>query len=188
MNLRRLKVAWFSLLLWAAMCAWPAAGQDAAAPSEYQVKAAFLYNFAKFVEWPTQAFPADDTPITIGILGKNPFGADLERTVRDKSVNGRPLAVRSLASPDDSALKHCQIIFIYPMEKSRLGEILAKLKGTPALTVSETEGFTQAGGMINFIMEGRKVRFEINDAAATQAGLKISSKLLSLAKKPEANR
>jgi hypothetical protein len=187
MNLRRLKVAWLSLLLWA-MCAWPAAGQEAGAPSEYQVKAAFLYNFAKFVEWPAQTFPADDSPVVIGILGKNPFGEDLERTVRDKSINGRPLAVRSLASLDDPVLKHCQIIFIHPAEKGRLGEILARLKGTPALTVSETEGFTQSGGMINFVMEGRKVRFEINDAAAARAGLKISSKLLSLARKPEANR
>jgi hypothetical protein len=185
MNLRLLKVAWLSLLFGAAARVWPAGAQEAGAPSEYQVKAAFLYNFAKFVEWPPQAFPATNTPITIGMLGRNPFDGELERAVRNKVVNGRPLVMQKLASTTDPLLKHCQIVFIQPMEKNRLVEFLAALKDAPVLTVSESEGFTRYGGMINFVMEERKVRFEINDAAAARAGLKISSKLLSLAKKSE---
>jgi hypothetical protein len=151
-------------------------------PSESQLKAAFLFNFAKFVEWPPAAFAEATSPMVIGILGENPFGDDLERTIRGKTINNRPLVVREFRSPGEAT--NCHILFISASEKKRLAEIFDGLHGKSVLTVSETDGFTEAGGMINFVAEGNKIRFQINDAAAKGAGLKISSKLLSLASRP----
>jgi hypothetical protein len=141
-------------------------------PSEYQLKAAFLFNFAKFVE----------SPFVIGVLGENPFGGDLERTIRDKTVNGRVLQIKECHSPTEA--KECQILFISNSEKKRLLEILESFRGTSVLTVGETDNFTVSGGIIGFIREGNKIRFQINDQAARSARLKISSKLLSLAARP----
>lgn len=149
-------------------------------PSEYELKAAFLFNFAKFVEWPPKAFAKDSSPLVVGVLGeKNPFGDDLKRTVRNKTINNRPLEVKEIQSVTEAT--NCHILFICTSEKKRLPEILDGLRDTPALTVGETDRFIQAGGMINFVLAGNKIRFEINDDAAKKAGLKISSKLLSLA-------
>ena len=151
-------------------------------PSEYQLKAAFLFNFAKFVEWPPEAFANSTSPIVIGILGEDPFGGDLERTVRDKKVNNRPFVIKELRSPAEAT--NCHIIFISASEKKRLPEVLSGLSGTNVLTVSETADFTASGGMINFVEENNKIRFQINDVAAKKANLKVSSKLLSLAVPP----
>jgi hypothetical protein len=148
-------------------------------PSEYQIKAAFLFNFARFVEWPTKAVAGSSSPMVIGILGENPFHDDLEKTIHNKTIDGHPLVVqefRSLAEATNS-----NILFISNSEKARLEEIFKGLKGTTVLTVGETEHFTESGGMINFVMEGTKIRFQINNDAASAAGLKISSKLLLLA-------
>jgi hypothetical protein len=152
-------------------------------PSEYQLKAAFLYHFAQFVEWPPTAFPDPATPMVIAVLGESPFGEDLEKTISGKSINKHPLEVREIHSATE-ATNSCHLLFISSSEKRRLPETLAALRGTSVLTVSETEGFTESGGMINFVLEGTKIRFRINDAAAKSAGLKISSKLLSLASRP----
>ncbi|MDB6021637.1 MAG: hypothetical protein JWQ04_1494 [Pedosphaera sp.] len=154
---------------------------DEAGPSEYQVKAAFLYNFAKFVKWPESAFAESNSPITIGIVGEDPFGSALALAVKDKTINGHPLNLRPVTSPAE--MRFCQVVFLCQKPKRNLAETVAALKQASILTVSETDRFTEAGGMINFVMEGTKVRFEINDAAATQAGLTISSKLLNLARK-----
>jgi hypothetical protein len=152
-------------------------------PTEYQIKAAFLFNFAKFVEWPPTAFAEATSPMVLGILGENPFGDDLERIIRGKTVNNRPLVVRTdFHSPGEAT--NCHILFISTSEKQRLPEILKGLRGASVLTVGETDRFTETGGMINFVVEGSKIRFQINDAAAKGAGLKISSKLLSLALRP----
>jgi hypothetical protein len=151
-------------------------------PSEYQLKAAFLFNFAKFVEWPPAAFAAGTSPIVIGVLGENPFGNDLEATIRNKQINNRSLVVQEFKSPAEAT--NCHILFISASEKTRLPEILSGLSGTNVLTVSELEGFTTAGGMINFVHENNKIRFQINDAAAKNANLRVSSKLLSLALPP----
>jgi hypothetical protein len=151
-------------------------------PSEYQVKAAFLYNFVKFVEWPSEAFASETAPIVIGVLGDSPFGTDLEKMIKGKTINGRELAVRPVSMPE---LKLCQIVFICRSEKKRINEVFRALQGSSTLTVGELDRFTESGGMINFVMEGNKVRFEIKGDAAKQAGLKISSKLLSLALKKE---
>jgi len=151
-------------------------------PTEYQVKAAFLYNFAKFVEWPPEAFASETAPIVIGVLGDSPFGTDLEKMIKGKTINGRELRVRLVSMVE---LKQCQMVFICRSEKKRVNEAFSALKGKSTLTISEMERFTESGGMINFVMEGNKVRFEIKGDTARQAGLKISSKLLSLALKKE---
>ena len=152
-------------------------------PTEYQIKAAFLYNFAKFVDWPPGAFEQPKSPIVFGILGESPFREDLARTIQNKTVDSHPLVVRNYQSAAQAT--NCHILFICISEKKRLPEILMSLKGHSVLTVSETERFTEAGGMINFVLQGTKIRLRINNAAATQAGLKISSKLLSLALRDE---
>jgi len=148
-------------------------------PSEYQVKAAFLFNFAKFVEWPPEAFPGTNSPIIIGVLGKNVFGDDLEKIIRDRRVNNRPFQFRNFDSAGEAT--HCHILFISASEKDNFKKILNNLNRASVLTVSETDGFIQAGGMVNFTIEDSKIRFQISDEAAKKAGLRISSKLLSLA-------
>jgi hypothetical protein len=151
-------------------------------PTEYQIKAAFIFNFAKFIDWPPKALPQATSPIIIGILGENPFHDDLARTIRDKTIDDHPLVIKEFRSLVQAT--NCHILFICTSEKNRLPEILRDIKGTSVLTVGETERFTEIGGMINFVFEGTKIRFRINNDAATSAGLKISSKLLSLALHP----
>jgi len=149
-------------------------------PTEYQIKAAFLYNFAKFVEWPATALRDPGAPIIVAVLGEDPFGADLEQTLNGKSAGGRRVLVRRFKGVRD--LEFCHILFISPSEKEHLRETLRALKNSNILTVGESDGFARLGGMINFIPEENRVRFEINIDAADRAGLKISSKLLKLAK------
>lgn len=182
----KIKVA-KAFLTGALFCLLAAGGTRAqeAAPSEHQVKAAFLYNFAKFVKWPETSFPATNTPIAIGILGDNPFGADLEVAVRNKSINGHPVVVKQISLGE---LKQCHVVFICCSPKRNLPETLETLKGEGVLTVSDSDRFMEAGGMIHFVMEENKVRFEINDTVAKAAGLSISSKLLNLAVKKEGQR
>jgi hypothetical protein len=161
-----------------------ARGQEAL-PSEYQMKAAYLYNFAKFVEWPATALPADNSPLVIGVLGDDPLDGVLDTTIRNKTIDGHPLAVRRVKTLEGA--KTCQVLFISSSEKKRWPAISAALEGSHVLTVSENwDRFTQDGGMIYFFMEGRRVCFDINNDAARRAGLKISSKLLLLRKKPPA--
>jgi hypothetical protein len=151
-------------------------------PREYESKAAFLFNFAKFVEWPPQAFASEKSPLILGILGENPFHDDLARTIGDKTLDDHPLLIKEFRSPIEAT--NCHILFISSSEKRRLPEIFKTLKGVSVLTVGETDRFTETGGMINFVLEGTKIRFQINKDAATSAGLKISSKLMSLALNP----
>jgi hypothetical protein len=148
--------------------------------SEYQIKAGFLYNFAKFIEWPAQAFPDAHAPITIGILGQDPFGDILDQAIKGQVINGRKLAIRRLKGIGD--LKACHILFISSSEKKHLTHILEGLKASSVLTVGEIDGFTQRGGIIKFTVAESQVRLEINVDLAQQAGLKISAKLLALAK------
>ena len=154
-------------------------------PSEYQVEAAFLYYFAKFVEWPAEVFPQDNSPITIGILGEDPFGDALETTVRNKTIDNHPFRIVHLDMKSIGEASRCQILFICPSEKRRVSEILDAVKNRSVLTVSKLDGFIQSGGMINFWLEDKKVRFEINDEPARRAGLKISAKLLNLSRHKE---
>jgi len=154
-----------------------AAAQSA---SEYQVKAAFLFNFAKFVEWPTEAFPTADAPLQICVLGQDPFGRDFEQVIEDKAVNGHRLEV---AHPDGvPQARACQILFIGSSEKQRVRDILQGLTGVSVLTVGDTPGFAKMGGVINFVLDENRVRFEINLKAAERAHLKLSARLLTVAK------
>jgi YfiR/HmsC-like len=147
---------------------------------EYQLKAAFLFNFAKFVEWPANAFRDTSAPLRICILGQNPFGQELRNITNEKSVNGRKLQVDEIA--DLPLARTCHIVFIASSEKAQLKRTFECLQGTSALTVGDTKDFAEQGGMINFVLEHDRMQFEVNHKAADEAGLKISSKLLSVAK------
>ena len=154
-------------------------GAEPPAFDEYQVKGAFLYNFAKFVEWPAGAFASPTDPIGICVVGQNPFGSALENMVQGKKVGDRSFAVRRLA--DTQQAKGCQILFIGAGEWKRVRALLDTLKGSPVLTVGETDDFTSLGGVIAFQLEGPRVRIQIDLQSAEHAKLRISSKLLSLA-------
>jgi hypothetical protein len=147
---------------------------------EYQVKAAFLFNFAKFVEWPSSSLPDLSAPLRICILGRDPFGDELRNITKEKTVSGRKLQIDQLV--DLQHARTCQIVFIASSEKAQLKGILEALQGANVLTVAYTKGFAEQDGMINFVLENDRVQFEVNRKAAEQAGLKISSKLLSVAK------
>jgi hypothetical protein len=146
---------------------------------EYQVKAAFLYNFAKFVEWPHGVFGKADDPIVIGIIGEDPFGTDLETTIQDKTAQNRLLYIKRSSTIDET--KSCHILFICESEENRLAAYLKKISKMPILTISDIREFSKQGGMVTLVTEKEKVRFEVNLDAAQEAGLKISSQLLKLA-------
>ncbi len=175
-------LAW--MLLLALLSGQPRAGAADAGPSEYQVKAVFLFNFARFIEWPAAKLGQTDSPLVIGILGANPFGTLLDETIKDRTINGHRLVSRAVSTAAEAAA--CHIVFISRSEKERIGPLLASLKGRPVVTVSETKGFAQDGGIINLIILNGSVKLEINPTAAGEAGLKLSSKLLAIARiKPE---
>ena len=146
---------------------------------EYLIKAAFLYNFLRFVEWPAEALPEGDGSIVVCLVGEDPFGEALE-SIKGKTVKSKDLVIRRILTLQ--SLGGCQLLFVSSSEKNRLPEIIGALKGRAVLTVGELEGFTQRGGIIRFLIERNNVRFEINVDVAERTGLKISSKLLNLAK------
>src|SRR2546421_5552209 len=159
---------------------------DAPDSSEYLIKAGFIYNFAKFVEWPSAAFAQPDSPIVIGVLGTDPFGSVLDRLVQDKKIGQRGFVVRRYKWGKDlkdlKDLRDCKILFVSASEKAHADEIIQLVKWLPILTVGETPGFAERGGVIRFTVEDNRVRFEVNVDAAHQADLNISSRLLTLAK------
>jgi hypothetical protein len=153
----------------------PAAAAEASA--EYGVKAAFLYNFTKFVRWPPGA---DQGDLALCVFGENPFGDGLEKLVHGVLLEGRRLVVRRPA--DLGALKGCQVLFVSRSERERVREILASVEDAPVLTVSDMDGFLDQGGMIELVVEENKVRFLVRQDVAERHRLEISSKLLSLAR------
>jgi hypothetical protein len=156
---------------------------DASNSSEYLIKAGFIYNFAKFVEWPSAAFSQGDSPIVIGVLGTDPFGSVLDRLVEDKKIGQRGFVVKRYKwGKDLKELKDCKILFVSASEKAHNDEIVELVKGLPILTIGETPGFAERGGVIRFTVEENRVRFEVNVEAAHKADLNISSRLLTLAK------
>jgi hypothetical protein len=155
------------------------AGARAQVTDQYRVKAAFLYNFAKFVEWPPQSFQAPSVPFVIGVVGKNPFGNALVEAVAGKTLAGQPFQVREVTDPQQAA--DCQILFVSASERKHLKPLLDAIENCGVLTVGETENFAAEGGIINFKIEGGSIRFQINLAAARKQQLRISAKLLSLA-------
>ena len=150
---------------------------------EYQLKAAFLYNFAKFVTWSPRTDQEIGSVFVIGIFGEDPFGSDIDELLANKMVNDKRIEVRRYHTLED--IEPCHILFINPAEVHRLDAIMAHLKGISVLTVSESSAFRQKGGMINLVMENKKVRFEINKQATDRTGLQLSSQLLKLAKTVE---
>jgi hypothetical protein len=147
---------------------------------EYPVKLAFLYNFTKFIEWPPGSYRDPGAPHEICIVGRDPFNSDIESDLRTRIVGGHPVEVLSLKPTD--TLSACHMVFIPATENGQATKIVRDLSGSSTLTVGETRGFAEVGGIINLTVEGNKVHFEVNQLAARRAGLKISSKLLSLAK------
>jgi len=157
-------------MLLAAQCA---SAQEARA-TEYQIKAAFLYNFTKFIDW-----PFDTGTLNLCILGEDHFGRDID-DIEGKTVAGKALSVRRIKSVQD--IKQCRMLFIASPESERLDSILIAAQGLNILTVGDTTGYAERGVIINFYTEHNKIRFEINKDAASRSELKISSKLFGLAK------
>jgi hypothetical protein len=159
----------------------PAAAQSTTISREYPLKAAYLYNFGSYVEWPASAFASPQAPFVLGVIGPNPFSDLLDEVASTKKIQGRTIVIRQLATPADAT--KCQIVFIAggATEAERLGVIKAA-RSHPVLTVSESAGLAERGVVVNFFIEQNKIRFEINVQTAREQGLKISSKLLSLAR------
>jgi hypothetical protein len=162
-----------------AVCCATARGDPAGPSREYQLKAAFLYNFAQFAEWPDDAFKGPRGPIVIAVAGENPFGGTLEQAVRGKQLNGREITVRYF--PSAAAVEPCHVLFVSASERNNVPQALQRA-GSYCLTVGDVEGFTARGGIFRFLVEDNKVRFEVNIDAAQHARVKISSRLLKLAK------
>jgi hypothetical protein len=163
----------------------PLAAQGVRA-SASDVQAVFLFNFAQFVDWPPEVFPDSQTPLVIGILGKDPFGNFLDETVRGEKVRGRAFRIDRYRRVED--VKDCQILFISRSEAKRLDAILSALEGRPILTVSNGEDFERSGGIIRFILDESKIRLSIDLEAAQAARLTFSSKLLRSAEIVPASR
>ncbi len=170
------RAAALTLALVVAAAAAPAsAGVQKA--GEYELKAAFLFNFAKFVEWPDEAGGAPATPVCIGVVDPDPFGATLERALAGKTLHARPIALRRFASA--AAVRDCHVVFVSAAAEGLAGDEGWDRPGV--LTVGETRTFLGRGGVIAFAMEGDKLRFAVDAGAADRAGLKLSSQLLKLA-------
>lgn len=148
-----------------------------AAPTEYEVKAAFLYNFGKFVQWPDRA--GSSGSFQLCVLGDDPFGPSLYRTIAGETIDGRHVVARQIFTAQQAG--DCRVLFISLSEEAELTDVLTALDGTGVLTVSEIPGFTRRGGMIQFVLQEKRVRFAINLPAAERVGLRLSSELLKLA-------
>lgn len=171
-----LRLLFAALLLWAA-----AAGAQTASPgSETEIKAAFLYKFGDFVQWPPEAFSGATAPFVVGIVGADAVAGALERLVAQRSVQGHPVTVRRLRRGDSLAGVHVLFARADPAE---LRALLASAGGQPILAVTDSEGGLGAGSAINFVVEDERVRFDIALPAAERARLKISSRLLSVARR-----
>jgi len=160
-------------------CGFCMVGRADGSLSEYQVKALFLLNFAKYVDWPASSPAETNGPFTIGVFGENKFGDDLQKVVAGKNIGGRGFVVRQIESAGD--VGKCSILFISGSEKEHLAEILDGVKDSPILTVGESEEFFKQGGGIKFTMKEGKVRLEVNLEATRRAHLQVSSKLLNVA-------
>jgi hypothetical protein len=176
-----LRVAFIACVTALSLTSWPSAPwAQPSPPTDTQVKAAFLYNFGKFVTWPPAAEHADQ-PFVIGVLGDDPLGDTLDQMVVDRSIRGRKVSVRRFNAVDE-ATAHCQILFISASQAGQLAAILRASSRSSVLTVSDLDGFAERGGMIGFRIDDKRVRFDINAAAATSSGLVMSSQLLKLAR------
>jgi hypothetical protein len=160
-------------------CWMPLPAQDDG-PSEYALKAAMIHKFAGFVTWPAESFETSTSPVVLTVLGTDPFGSELEDMVQGPTASGRRIVVQRVR--DERHLTTCHILFVASSEESRFKEILSRVNGRAVLTVSDTEGFCEQGGIVSFYREGKHIRFQINPTAAEREGIKISSQLLKLAR------
>lgn len=156
-----------------------AAGQEDLA-SEYELKAAILYNLTRFVEWPPAAYPDPQAPIVLCVLGRDPFRESLKARGQKQDANGRPVSIRRLK--EENEIRDCHVLYISTSERKSMAQILSRLKGSSVLTVGEMSQFAAQGGIVQFTLEDKQVRFEINLDAASRMTLKISSRLLVLAR------
>ena len=155
----------------------------AGAASEYDMKAAYLFNFAKFINWPEGSFAKEDQPIQICVLGRDDFGDALGRVSRGRTVQGRAVEIKKLAGggASDAQARSCNILFVSRSESGREADLLSVVGERPVVTVGEVEGFTEIGGVFNYVAEGSRVRFELNRKSAASKGLSVSSRLVRLA-------
>ncbi|MDP9253449.1 MAG: YfiR family protein [Verrucomicrobiota bacterium] len=147
--------------------------------SEYALKAVFLYNFCRFIEWPKSAFASPTEPITIAVIGEDPFGPLLEEAVQGETLRGRSIQIQRYRKPD--SIKHCHLLFISRSEAGRIEAILAAVAGKSVVTVGETDAFLDRGGMIALMAERNRIRLHINPSLLRAANLDVSSKLLRVA-------
>jgi hypothetical protein len=176
-GLARVTVCFLSLIL---ILARPGNLHASSTAEEYSVKAAFLFHFAQFIDWPEGTFKDPSSPLTYCTIGEDPFRGALDTSLSGKTIGTRPLRVMHFKKPQ--YIRDCQILFIGAGETRLPPAALASLRENSVLTVGESEHFVQDGGMIGFLLEDNKIRFEINLEAAEHAGLKMSSRLLALAK------
>ena len=163
------------LLIAASLCCLDAAPP----PTEYEVKAAFIYNFAKYVQWPPPPHSDSNAPFVIGVLGKDPFGKVLDEAMKGQTVQGRLIIVRRFVRTDEI---DCDILFVCSSERQSLQKILEALRRRPVLTIGEMDQFAELGGMINLTREQNRVHFDMNPQAIRRAGLKAGSQLFRLAR------
>ena len=183
---RRIAAARMAAFVVAFAFLWPAElPAQQTKPSEYRVKAVYIYNFGKFVSWPPEPDSAQPVSFPICVLGQDPFGATLDDIVKGETLNGQLLVIRRIDKPENAA--GCRILFIGSSEQDRIPRILEALSGKPILTVGETPGFCDRGGMIQFVLENDKVRFQANVSPAEKAGLMLGSQLLRVASSVRGN-
>ena len=165
----------------AAACAFVlfSASLHAAAPSEYALKSVFLYNFCRFIDWPSTAFASPDEPLTIGIVGQDPFGPLLNEAIAGETYHGRPIRIEHYRNARE--IRRCQLLFVSRSEAGQIGEILAAVAGKNVVTVGETEAFLERGGMIALTADQNRVRLRINPVTLRTAAVDVSSKLLRVA-------
>lgn len=165
---------------WRAVCAtmllFAVAGRAAAPPSEYQVKAVYLFNFGQFVEWPSRVFDSPEAPFVIGVFGEDPFGPTLDAVVRGEKLGTRPIVVERFRDTDD--ISRCNILFVGRNEAGRLDDVLAAVRGRSVLTVTDVDGAERQGAIIVLYNQNNRIRMRINLPQARASDLVISSKLL----------
>ena len=161
------------------LAGWNAGAAEDGATLEQRVKAAFLYQFAGYVEWPANSFAQADTPVTIAVMGADPLAAELKQLAAGRTVGGRPVAVKPVKPGEPLAGVH--ILFIGSAESARLAQVVQSAKPRPVLTVTEADGALSQGSMINFVIVDRRVRFEVALDSAEKNGLRLSSRLLAVA-------
>jgi hypothetical protein len=174
---------WLNILIGFAMLGLGPArgyGAETRALKEHELKAAFVYNFTKFVEWPSSSFRDTNAPFVVAVAGHSPCTAELEKIAKERKLIGRQMIIKKVATFE--AAQNAQALFISASENSRSKDWLAAVRGRSVLTIGESEPFCKQGGVINFLLEGEKIRFEININQAEAAGLKVSAQLQKLAK------